>query len=419
MFKNQMPNGCSYADLFIYPNPEKISNKKVLSEKDILEKKITIKDAMAKEWYVGCKFYDPQSKKYLKGYFWRKKHLAVYKIYEERKAAAVILLDEMQRALDRCYNPIPGVCEFQEVVDTEFHPDLYLFEALEMAFNDHLPDITPGYASSIKSNLTTIKAVITKLQLEHLKIKNTELKHIKKILDNSKLSNNSYNTYKKHLSKLFGILCANSCLVQNPCQYIPTKIHLKKAPKVLSYPMFQSICNMLEEKRPDFATYCQIFHMTGCRSTELLAVKKKDVNLRKREFTITIKKRRGYVREERAIIPDAYVFWKYQLSMCKSEEDYLFGEGFSPQRREKPLRKETPNEYWQDHVNSVYNTGTTFYKLKHLFLDLIESLYGAEAAQGMAGHLNGKTTEIYTTLKKKRELELLKKLTLKKIKGLQ
>ncbi len=112
MFKNQMPNGCSYADLFIHPNPEKISSKKVLSEKDILEKKITMKEAMAKDWYVGCKFYDPQSKKYSKGYFWRKKHLAVYKIYEERKAAAEILLDEMQRALDRCYNPIPGILLF-------------------------------------------------------------------------------------------------------------------------------------------------------------------------------------------------------------------------------------------------------------------------------------------------------------------
>ena len=38
--------------------------------------------------------------------------------------------------------------------------------------------------------------------------------------------------------------------------------------------------------------------------------------------------------------------------------------------------------------------------------------------KGMAGHLNGKTTEIYTVFKKKRELEELKGLTLKKIEGL-
>ncbi|CAI8786140.1 hypothetical protein [Chryseobacterium sp. IT-36CA2] len=35
MFKNQIPNGCIYSGLFIYPNPENISNKKVLAEKDI------------------------------------------------------------------------------------------------------------------------------------------------------------------------------------------------------------------------------------------------------------------------------------------------------------------------------------------------------------------------------------------------
>lgn len=41
-----MPNGCSYSDPFIYPNPENISTKKVLSEKDILAKKLPFK----KQW---------------------------------------------------------------------------------------------------------------------------------------------------------------------------------------------------------------------------------------------------------------------------------------------------------------------------------------------------------------------------------
>ena len=49
-----MSNGCSYANLFIYSNP----------------KKVQAKEAMSKEWYVGCKFYDPaQVKKYPKVIF--------------------------------------------------------------------------------------------------------------------------------------------------------------------------------------------------------------------------------------------------------------------------------------------------------------------------------------------------------------
>lgn len=188
---------------------------------------------------------------------------------------------------------------------------------------------------------------------------------------------------------------------------------------MLTQVRFDQIYEFLEEKYPDYATYCQIFHMSGCRSTELLGIKKKDVNLRKREFTITVKKRKSHVREVRAIIPDAVMFWKYQLSMCKSEEEYLFGEGFSPQLKRKPIDKGTPNKYWQKYVNSVYNTGTTFYKLKHFFLDKIESLYGSDVAQGMAGHLTGKTTEVYTIFKRRRELEQLKNIKLKKTKGLK
>ena len=43
-------------------------------------------EAMKKEWYVGCKFYDPTQKaKYPKGYFWRKKGLAEFKTFKEKR----------------------------------------------------------------------------------------------------------------------------------------------------------------------------------------------------------------------------------------------------------------------------------------------------------------------------------------------
>ena len=49
-------------------------------------KKLSPKEAMKKEWYVGCKFYDPTQKaKYPKGYFWRKKGLAEYKNFKEKR----------------------------------------------------------------------------------------------------------------------------------------------------------------------------------------------------------------------------------------------------------------------------------------------------------------------------------------------
>lgn len=398
MYKNVNQNGCTYSDLFIFPNLKKLSPK----------------EAMKKEWYVGCKFYDPTQKaKYPKGYFWRKKGLAEYKTFKEKKAAAELLLDEMQRALNLSYNPIPGICAYQDFSEGDFSPELYLIEALEMALQDHRNNISHAYFKSIESNLNTIKPVIIKLSLDKIPIKDIQLKHVKKVLDNSDLSAYSYNKFTKHLSKLFGILIANSCLIQNPCEYIPRKHHVKSERVILTQEKFDEIYIYLQENFEDYANYMQIFHMSGCRSTELLSVKRQDVNLEKQEVIVLVKKRNSYVREIRAIISDALPFWEKQVEKCLYDNDYLFGAGFSPELRLKPVTSDLPGKYWSRYVNKVFNTDTTFYSLKHLFLDKVAEKHGIQSAQKMAGHLNGKTTEIYTIFKEKRELEELKKISFK------
>lgn len=403
MFKNSMANGCSYSDLFISPNLKKVSAK----------------ESISKEWYVGCKFYDPvMAKKYPQGYFWRKKGLAEYKDFKSRKEAAEILLDEMQRALDRCYNPIPGICAFQEITDNEFSTELYLSEALDVAFKDHKQNISHGYSKSIESNINAIKPVIIKLKYDKTQIKDIQLKHIKKILDNSNLSAYSYNKFRKHLSVLFGILCANSCLIQNPCDHIPSKNHIKKEGVILTQEEFDEIYKYLINEHPHFANYMQIFHMSGCRSTELLGIKREDVNIEKQEFIVIVKKRKSHVREIRAIIPEAIPFWQKQIDYCIYDHDYIFGTGFSPELRLSSITTDAPGKYWNRYVMKKFNTESTFYKLKHFFLDKVEEMHGIVAAQGMAGHLLGKTTEIYTVFKKKREIESLKQLSMKKAEGL-
>lgn len=72
---------------------------------------------MSKEWYVGCKFYDP----------------------------------------------------------------LYLSEALDVAFKDHKQNISHGYSKLIESNPNTINPVIIKLKYDKTQIRDIQLKHVKKI----------------------------------------------------------------------------------------------------------------------------------------------------------------------------------------------------------------------------------------------
>lgn len=393
MYKNQSTNGCSYSDPFIFPNLKKLSAK----------------DAMTKEWYIGCKFFDPtQIDKYPDGYFWRRKGFASFKDFKERSGAAELAMEEMLMSLEGGYNPI--IKKFFTDDDNEFSGNLFFLEALELAFEDHKVNISHHYAKCIKSDLRTIRATTMQLGFDLIRIKDIELRHVKRILDKSNLSANSYNSYRKHLSSLFKILCANSCLVQNPCENIPKKQHVKREREILGKKEFIKVYSYLKKHRPGYANYCKIFHMSGCRSTELLAVKKSDVNLEKQEFTILVKKRKIYTKEVRPIVKMAIPFWTNQIEQCKSANDYLFGVAFEPEHRDKPIDMGTPGKYWTKYVQKQFNTSVTFYALKHMFLTMIETSYGIKAAQTMAGHLNSKTTEIYTLFKKRNEIEELKKL---------
>ncbi|RMZ60032.1 site-specific integrase [Chryseobacterium nematophagum] len=395
--KNLLSNGCSYSDLFVFP--------------DI--KKMSAKEAMQKTWFVECVFYDPlEQNRYPKGYVWRKKKLAKFKTFQERLAAAKILKIEMERALQNGFNPMPQVKAFKITNDSEYSANMYLLEALDLAFENHKKNIGYEHSQVVKSTLNKMRSVFIELGYDNIKIKDVELKHIHLTLEKCKLTAYSFNKYRVHLSTLFAELCANSCLVQNPCQYIKRKKHIKKEVKILSKDKFATIYEFLLKEHCGFANYAQIFHMSGCRSSELLEIKKSDVDIDNQEFTIVVKKRQNYTREKRAIIPDAIPFWKKQLDLCIHDNDYLFGIGFYPELRDKAITYGSSHVYWKRYVKNKFEIEENFYSLKHFFLDMIDEKYGIQTAQELAGHLHSRTSEIYTIKKEKRKLEGLKKIKL-------
>lgn len=165
---------------------------------------------------------------------------------------------------------------------------------------------------------------------------------------------------------------------------------------------------MIEEKIlhevPLFYNFFNIFFYSGCRVPEILSLKKKDVNLDRQEFVITLKKGGLYIREKRAIIADALQFWKSQLSKVKDDE-YLFSSRFQPGK--KLIHRDDVYKFWKKNIGIK-----TIYTLKHTFLDKLEEAnYNAQIA---AGHRDDRTTSIYTVGRDKRRLEAQKKMTLKK-----
>lgn len=149
--------------------------------------------------------------------------------------------------------------------------------------------------------------------------------------------------------------------------------------------------------------------MSGCRTTELLALNKSDVFLDKSEFVITLKKGHLYVREKRAIIQDALPFWESQLENALFDDDYIFSYFYQPGDHE--MNRNLVYRFWKEKVMTPLKIDKSIYCLKHTFLDMVEE--ANFSAQIMAGHRNDQTTSIYTVVREKRRLEAQKQIRIK------
>ncbi len=347
------------------------------------------------DWFIQCRFYESDREKP----FTYRRRLNRFKDEKERKQIEKLLLKQMTTLLDeKDYNPRTKQFMFME---EELNPNLSLIEALGKALERKT--YTPEHVKVVESALNRFKLNLTKLELDYLKIKDVELIHIKKVLEACNLSNYSYNQYKKMLSSLFTDLVDESCLKVNPCTGIKSKKHIVEKKEVFNDKELQRVSERILRDAPLFYNFYQIFYMSGCRVPEMIGLKAKDINLEKQEFTILLKKGGLFVREKRAIVPDAMEFWKRQMKKVKGDE-YIFSYGFIP--GEILLTRDYVYKFWKKKVRIK-----TIYALKHTWLDKVEEAH--YDAQIMAGHRDDRTTSIYTVGREKRRLEAQKKIQIK------
>lgn len=113
-----------------------------------------------------------------------------------------------------------------------------------------------------------------------------------------------------------------------------------------------------------------------------------------------------YRYEQRPIYPNALKYWESQLSKCKSDDDYLFGANFLPNKDFK--LRDSVYKWWKTNIMTPLNIDITIYALKHYFLDRLDE--ANKNASLSAGHRNREITALYTVGKKKREMEYLKEI---------
>ncbi|WP_073180794.1 tyrosine-type recombinase/integrase [Cruoricaptor ignavus] len=407
----ELPNGCSRTEVYISPKNYKT---------------IRSKSQMPKYWFVECRFFDPKfSEKYPNGFQYRRKFTATDP--KESKLYAEVYKEEMEKALDELfYNPITK--EFAADKSRKLHPGLLFFDAIKMA-NEK---ISPGYKSKnhgvqVRWMLSRIKEHLYISRLFEVRISDVRTWHIKNLLDIMDLTPSVYNRFRSYLMRLFTELVQYGCVEHNFIRDISKQQEIPKVRAVMSPEKFDAVFKYLEIRWPNLFRYAIIFHYSGARSTELMKLKAKDVDLAKREFQITIIKGHQNSRVKKAIIPSALPYWESLMSEVKDGEEFLFSRYQKPGKIEVDARTITVK--WRKYIKNckeikdangnIIEVTEDFYSLKHLFLDKLDKLQheakiiDINLAQGAASHTSSRTTSIYTVGSKDRAIETLKRINIK------
>ena len=327
----------------------------------------------------------------------------------------------MEHTLDVLhFNPLTKV--YMNDRSCDLHPGLYFVDALEKAYQK-LEKVykTEHHKKQVRCMIARIKKVQYAARIDLVRISEIRTWHIKNMLDVMDLTNSVYNKFRSYLMGLFKELAQFGCVQSNYVRDISKREENPVVRKILTQEKFDFVFKYLQENLPEFFRYAAIFHYSGARSSELMRLKRQDVDLENREFHVLVMKGRRQHWETKAIIPAAVPFWESLLHESIYEDEFLFSLFQCPGEVEVSPRAIT--QKWYDHVKksnkikdddgNIITVDEDFYSLKHLFIDKLDKMQGEtpiiNIAQGAAGHTNNRTTGIYAVGRKSRAVEILKK----------
>jgi integrase len=392
-----LPNGCSCSELKVFPKNWQSSKANV-----------------SLIWYIHYRFYDPRFAKDLK--IKGKKQKVIkgmnqFSTLRARQDATRALLNQEKMLLEQeMYNPITE--STQALLNDEvgmIKPATTLIDALVA-----VQGLLKKEKSTMRDIGTTVRGVtksLLALNLSDEPISKIGSKHIKAILHqcsktNPNWSANRFNSYRSYLMIIFNELVELQAISVNPVLVLKKQKTVRRIRETLNKEERKLISEHLHQNHYSFWRFMQIFFHSGARVSELMFVKKKDVNLINQKFRVIIKKGKSFKETERTIKSIALPFWK---EICDSAgyEHYLFSEHLEP-----GTFSINPNQIcrrWNRLVKKKLGVSADFYSLKHSNLDETAALLGAAYAQKMAAHasvdvtmnhyLGGESERLHTQLK--------------------
>lgn len=411
-----LPNGCTRSSISVTPKNWS-----------------TAKAPIKKAWRIHYRFYDPAFKDNPE--LWGKQVLIRsginrLKDLAQRQQAVKALIEKEIDLLDvQGYNPITE--KFIEIAETieEINPSTPFISALRKARN--MLTVCHEMKIDMDSAIRGMEEAAGKLYdktlqktYNALKIDQVRRRHLVYLFqqckkDSDKFSANRQNKYRAYLIMLFKQLLQVEAVDANPANDLAIEKVIQAQRELLTDAERIIINANVQAWDYPFWRFMRIFHRSGSRTTEMLAVQISKVNLEEQEFRVLVKKGRQYVEQTRPIPDDILPLWQEVMSEAKAG-DYLFSTGMKP--GPKKTRRQNVMARWRRYVKNDpgvddpqkkgYGLGIKkdWYSLKALNADQLDDQLDIEHAAAADGHTNTTTTKKHYAINhEKRRLERLKR----------
>ncbi|NCX93141.1 MAG: hypothetical protein EBX40_00480 [Gammaproteobacteria bacterium] len=360
-------------------------------------------------WYITYYFTDPAHRdRYPYGYKVTVKGMNRETNLAEKQALTRQLMAVELQQLQRGYNPITKQFAEPKASTSPVQTTTPLVDALEFAYQKH----QSGDKAALKSMLRYVKQAAVKLGIDMIPISEITRARIKMLLDQvgsvkkSKWTANNQNFYRSHLSMLFALLEEWEAIDYNPVTKIKKKTHVRATRRTPTTTERQTLIERLQVDNYPFYRFVRIFHRSGARRTEIMLVRKEDVQLNKQEVAYTVNK--GGTRTVYRVIPDDVLpFWQ-EVYMLAAPGQYLFSRGLVP--GDKPIRPEQVTRRWKKFCKEKYGIEADLYSLKHLNTTTTAAKVGIELAAQHNAHAADIAASVYDVDGVERKNELLKRI---------